>query len=328
MRKWTAIVVLCLLTALPVFAADKLEQSGKGMSIWFDGGGPPGGSYVTVLTNGARQAAADLGCDLKIYYSDWQAQKMVENFQKALAAQPDGIVVIGVPGDDAFEPFVKEAIGRGIIVTSVDTELPRLQETFAANGFGYAGANNYLRGQLLAKKAISQFKLKKGDKAWVWGLKSLPTRGLSTVGIIEVLEKAGLSVDDVEISPEVDSDPTLGTSIFTAYMAKNPDTRIVFMDHGALTAQLENFFRAAKIEPDAMLGAGFSLSPATAEAVRNGYVDLIGDDQPFMQGYLGVLQVVMTKKLGFSGFNVITSGGFVTKENIDTLAPLAEKGLR
>jgi hypothetical protein len=39
--------------------------SGKDMTIWFDLGGPVGESYVTVVQNGARQAAEDLGwiCD-------------------------------------------------------------------------------------------------------------------------------------------------------------------------------------------------------------------------------------------------------------------------
>ena len=328
MKKLLIVLFLSLIMAVPAFGADQLQQSGKGMKIWFDGGGPIGGPYTTIVVNGARQAAADLGCDLEVYYSDWQPEKMIENFQKALAASPDGIVIMGHPGDDAYSPLVAEAEGKGIIVTTVDTELPKLQKQYAAEGFGYAGADNYLRGKLLGREAAQRFKLGQGDLAWVWGLKSQATRGLSTVGIIESLEAAGVKVDYYEITPEVDKDPSLGVPVFTGYVASHPDLKLVIMDHGGLTAQMENFFRAANLSPDAVYGAGFSLSPATASAVKNGYVDLIGDDQPYMQGYFGVLQVVMTKKLGFSGFNIITSGGFITKQNIDVVAPLAEKGLR
>ena len=100
------------------------------------------------------------------------------------------------------------------------------------------------------------------------------------------------------------------------------------IDHGALPAQLENFFRNAGLKPDDIYGAGFSLSPATASAIRSGYVDLVGDGQPYLQGYLPVLQLVLSKKLGFSGLNINTGGGFVYRENIDFIAPLAKKGLR
>ena len=70
-------------------------SSGKDMSIWFDVGGPVGGSYARVVQTGAEQAATDMGVDLRVMYSDWQPQKMIENFKQALAAKPSGIVVMG-----------------------------------------------------------------------------------------------------------------------------------------------------------------------------------------------------------------------------------------
>ena len=69
-------------------------------------------------------------------------------------------------------------------------------------------------------------------------------------------------------------------------------------------------------------------SPATAAAIKSGYVDLVGDGQPFLQGYLPVMQIVLSKKYGFSGLNIETGAGFVHKGNIDLIAPLAKKGLR
>ncbi len=322
------VLILSMVFASNVMAADELQQSGKGIKIWFDTGGPVGGPYNTILQNGAKQAAIDLGCEVEYMYSDWSPQKMIENFQKALAANPDGIIIIGSPGDEAYAPFVDEAEKKGIIVTSTDTELPALQQKYQSAGFGYSGENNYARGKALATESINRFNLKKGDKALVWGLKSLPTRGLSSVALIETFEKAGLKVDYIEITPEIDKDASLGAPVLTAYLSANPDCKIVAADHGGLTAQLENFFRSAGLGPDDIIGAGFSLSPATTSAIKSGYVDLVGDGQPFLQGYLPVLQIVMAKKFGFSGLNIITGAGFVHSGNIDMIAPLAEKGLR
>ncbi len=327
-RSALGVLAALFLVCAPAYGAGAPARSGEGMTIYFDTGGPVGGTYNTIVQNGAARAAADLGCKVEFMYSDWSPQKMVENFKKALAASPDGIVVMGHPGDDAFAPFVKEAEDKGIIVTASDTELPKLTELYQSKGFGYAGVDNKARGRILAVETINRFGLKKGDKALVWGLKSQPTRGLSTVGIIETLEGAGLVVDYQEITPEVDKDAALGQPLMTAYLSANPDCKIVIMDHGALTAQMENFFRAAGLKPDDVIGAGFSLSPATASAVKNGYVDLVGDGQPFLQGYLPVLQIVLSKKFGFSGLTINTGAGFVHKGNIDLIEPLAKKGLR
>lgn len=327
-RSFVLLSMVLILFGTNVFAENSLEQSGKGIKIWFDTGGPVGGTYNTIVQNGARQAAVDLGCEVAFMYSDWSPQKMVENFTKALSANPDGIVVMGHPGDDAYAPFIKEAVEKGIIVTAADTELPDLMEKYHASGFGYTGVGNYARGQALATEAVNRFDLKKGDRALVWGLKSQPTRGLSSKALIETLEKAGLQVDYMEITPEIDKDASLGTPIITAYLSANPDCALVITDHGALTAQLENFFRAAGIAPDDIIGAGFSLSPATASAIKSGYVDLVGDGQPYLQGYLPVLQIVLTKRFGFSGLEIETGGGFVHAANVDLIAPLAKKGLR
>ena len=303
-------------------------KSGSGMNIWFDTGGPVGGAYNTIVQNGAEQACVDLGCDIRFLYSNWSPQKMIENFNRAMSSSPDGIVVMGHPGDDAFEKLIREARDSGIQVTSSDTELPRLMSEYQSEGFGYAGTDNRTRGTMLASETLRRYPLKAGDRALVWGLKSKPNRGLSTLGMIDTLEEAGLKVDYMEISAELDKDPTLGMPLMTAYLSRHADTKLIMIDHGALTGQLENFLRAAGIGPNEIVTAGFSLSPASATAMQRGYINLIGDGQPFLQGYLPVVQLVMSKRYGFSGLQVDTGGGFITKENIDMVAPLAKKGLR
>jgi len=327
-RSILAVSILAVFSCSTTWAGELPGQSGKDLTIYFDVGGAVGEPYSTVVQNGAAQAAADLGCTVKFVYSDWNPQIMLENFKKSMASQPDGMVVMGHPGDDAYAALIGEAESKGIIVTATDTELPKLMAAYQSKGFGYSGVDNKARGIALAAEAVRRFELGNGDEALVWGLKSQPTRGLSTVGIIETLEKAGLKVGYMEIPPEVDKDASLGAPLMTAYLAAHPHTKAVFMDHGALTGQLENFFRAAGVAPDTIIGCGFSLSPATAAAIKSGYVDLVGDGQPFLQGYLPVLQIVLSKKYGFSGLLIETGAGFVHKDNIDLIAPLAEKGLR
>lgn len=302
--------------------------SGKDMTIWFDLGGPVGESYVTVVQNGAKQAAEDLGVDLRLVYSDWQPQKMIENFKQAVAAKPTGIVVMGHPGDSAYQPLIADAITKGIKVTSVDTELSGTMANELSNGFGYVGDNNATRGINLAKEALRRSGLKKGDRAMVWGIKDIAQRSDSTRGLIKTLEEAGMKVDFIQISQEVDKDPTLGAPVVTSYLATHPDVKMVLVDHGALTAQMGNFLRNAAVKPGELFVAGFSLSPATADGIQSGYVQLVADCQPYLMGYLSVVQLVLSERYGFAGLDINTGAGFVTKDNIALIAPLAAKGLR
>ena len=329
LRRLLFIVLLALLMYSPAAVSADIEaRTGKGIHIWFDTGGPVGGTYNTVVYNGAKAAANDIGAKITFVYSDWSPEKMIENFKKALSAKPTGIVIMGHPGDAAYMPFIKEARQSGIRVTAVDTPLPKNQSRFHSQGFGYVGPDAYNQGTSMARECMMRFGLKKGDRVFVWGLKRLPTRGLRATAILDVFEKEGVVVDYLEISPEVDKDPSLGTPIITGYLAAHPDCKAMVIDHGALTAQMENFLRAAGVTPDGVAVAGFSLSPATAAAIEKGYVDLIGDAQPFLLGYFSVLQIALTEKYGFSGLTIDTGGGFVSADNLSLIAPLAKKGLR
>jgi len=102
----------------------------------------------------------------------------------------------------------------------------------------------------------------------------------------------------------------------------------VVTDHGGLTATLETYFKAAGKGPDDMYGAGFDLSPATLEAMRKGYCDLIHDQQQFLQGFLPIVQLCMSIKYKFAGLHIDTGSGLVDKTNVEEIAPLVEQGIR
>lgn len=330
MKRLKAVVVLMALCLGLVFASASygLEQLGKGVKIYFFNGGPEGGSFASVVYNGARQAAYDLGADVTYVWSNWDNAKMIADFKSAMAANPDGIAIMGHPTDDAYELLVDQAIAKGIIVTSQNVDLPRIEAKYTSVGFGYVGQELYASGLMLARHTVRLLGLGEGDRALVYGLLAQPTRGLRSKGCKDGLEEAGVTVDYLEISDAVNTDPPLGAPVVAGYIAAHPDVKLIITDHGGLTGALEMYFKTAGVKPGEIMGAGFDLSAASVEAIRNGYTAAVHDQQQYLQGYLPILQIVLTKKYGFAGLHILTGSGIVDASNVESVAALAEIGIR
>jgi simple sugar transport system substrate-binding protein len=280
----------------------------------FPGGGE-GTPFTNNVHNGYIAAAADLGAEVTYFFSDWSEERMVAQFQEAMALNPHGMAVMGHPGDDAMDPLIEEAYAAGIQVTVVNVELPQAQEQFGAQGLGYVGAPNYDAGLRLAQESVARSGAQSGEKAFVWGLVAQAGRGERTQGIIDGFEDAGLEVVYQEIDQATNTDAQAGTPTFTGVMSADPDISIVVTDHGALTATAQTYMDAAGLGPDDVYFAGFDLGPAI-------------DQQPFLQGYLPILQICLTQVYGFSGLFVDTAGAFVDSTNVEAVAPLAEQEIR
>jgi len=318
-----ALLLLCL--ALPAFAQRKHFE---GIRITFFPGGPMGCPFASVVYRGAKAAEDDLGCKVDYVWSDWNPDRMIAQFKEAVARRPDAICIMGHPGTAAFAPLVDEAFSKGIIVTSQNTSLPSIEEKYKDQGFGYVGQELYESGVNLAKGAIKRAGLRRGDRAMVWGLIAQETRGLRSKGCVDALKEAGMKVDYIEISDAINADAALGTPVFTGYVSSNPDVKLIITDHGGLTATAETYMRAARKSPGQIYIAGFDLSSATVDAVKKGYTGVVLDQQPWLQGYLPILQVCLAKKYGFSGLHIDTGAALIDKTNIDFVAPLAQKQIR
>jgi simple sugar transport system substrate-binding protein len=331
MRRSKVLAILAAVLLLALAVATVAPAQAKWASrvrIVFFPGGPQGGVFAVNVYNGAKQAEADLGCRVDYVWSDWDPQKMIQQFREVVATRPDGICVMGHPGDEAFDPLIEDAVTKGIIVTSQNTELPKMEAKFGGNGFGYVGAENYPAGHALGVEAIRRMGLKRGDRAMVWGLLSQPTRGLRTKGAIDALKEAGLTVDYLEIDAATNKDPQAGIPTFAGYVSSHPDVKLIVTDHGAVTATAEAYLKAVGKRPGAINIAGFDVSPATIAAIRGGWTTLVIDQQPWLQGYLPILQICLAKVYGFSGLHINTGAGFVDKNNVEIIAPLAEKNIR
>ena len=309
--------------------ADPTEKWCSGVNIAAFPGGPQGGVFANNVYNGFRQAELDLGPTVTYYFSNWDPNLMLQQIQQAVATGVDGIATYGFAGEPATGPIVDQAFASGIIFTTLNTSLPESQAEYAPQGFGYVGAPNYAAGHALASEAVKRSGVVAGDSVFVWGLQGQGgDRGQRTVGVIDAFTEAGLNVIYQEIDAATNADPNAGTATFVGVMGANPDVKIVVTDHGGLTSNVGVYAQAAGLTPGQVFFAGFDMSPNTAQAIQEGFQSLVIDQQPFLQGYLPILNICLTEKYGFSGLDINTAGAFVDASNVEAVAPLAAVEIR
>jgi simple sugar transport system substrate-binding protein len=320
-----AAALLCLASA-GLFA--QARKPAEGIVIYAQMGGTSGDPSTLPREIGAKMAAEFWGCRVNYQYSAWQPDVMIAQFKEAAAAKPDGITIMGHPGVESFRPFVEDAEKRGIIVTSGNTPLTELEQKFKTAGFGYIGMDLFESGYLLAQTMVSYGGLKRGDKVFLYGLMAQPERGKMERGAKQAWEDAGLKVDYIEITPEVDRDASMAVPVITGYLAANRDCKAVIASHGNVTSIMPEALKAAGKGVNDIVVGGYDLSPKTVKGLQDRAIDCVMDQQLFLQGYLPIEQICLTKLYGFAGLRANTGAAVVTPETIAKLIPLIQKGIR
>lgn len=316
--------------AVAMFAnagAASAQMIGDGLVMYMQMGGNPGDGATLARQTGAAQAAEAFGIDLKEQFSAWAPETMINQFKEAVAAKPDCIEIMGHPGSTAFYDLVEEAVSQGIVVTVGNSPLTEIQTDFGPMGTGYAGVNLYEGGKLTAEHMIAQG-LSSGDKAMVYGVFSQAERGQSEKGLADTLEAAGLTVDRLEITQEANSDASLAVPILAAYVQANPDLKAIGTQHGGITSVLADTLQKAGKQPGDIIVGGIDLAPATIDGLKSGYVSATLDQLLYLQGFMPVLQCVMTAKYKMPGLSVNTGAGTITPDSINDLVDLIDEGIR
>ena len=151
---------------------------------------------------------------------------------------------------------------------------------------------------------------------------------MSSQGIVDALEAAGLTVDKLDASDAVDKDASLAIPILTAYIAAHPDLKAIGTQHGNITAVLPKVLEAAGKKPGDIIVGGIDLSPATKDGIEKGWISASFDQVLYLQGYLPVQQIYMTKMYLIPGLTIDTGVGTFTPENLASIAPLIDQGIR
>ena len=302
------------------------DQWCKDVTIRFFAGGAEGDAFASIVYNGAVQAAHDTGAQVDYVFSGWKAENMVQQLREAVAAAPDGIAMMGHPGESAIMPLAEQAAKAGIKMMYQNVPLPGVVAKF---GGGYVGAQQAEQGKALGEEALRRFGLKSGDVTIVFGpFDQQPERYVREGATADALEAAGLTVIRIPSPTEWAADPNLAIPVITAALTNNPDTKAIIYPGGQLLGNAPVYMQAAGKKPGEVVQIGFDTSPQIVEAFKEGWVQLTADQQPFLQGYMPILSLCQQVVYGLAPINVDTGAGFVNADNYEAVANLATEGLR
>ncbi len=301
---------------------DSAAAGGRaGVRIVFVTHGQSADPFWSVVSNGARAAAKDLG--VRVEYQAPAHFDMVEMshiIEAAVASKPSGLVV-SIPDADALGPAVRAAVSTGIPVISINSgddashalgALAHVGQTEYEAGFG-AGermAGGGVKHALCINHEVGNAAL---DRRCA-GFHDALARAGATMRVLAV-DLADPADTQQRVAGALAADATLDGLLTLGPAAADPTL-----------AALEQSGHA-----DRVAYATFDLTPRVLEAVRDGRVRFAIDQQQYLQGYLPVVLLVNYLETGTmpGGGRVIATGpGFVTRDNAAAVIDLAARGIR
>ncbi len=287
-------------------------------------------TFWQAVQKGFDDACGKIAADCQMIFTQTEGavQEQLANMETALARQPDAILT-SIVDNTALDEIIQRARDAGVIVIGVNVDdlegaAGNARQAFIGQGFLPAGYS-------LGKAQSANFPAEGPIKVLV-GV-SAPGQNWSeqrAQGVMNFLEDYKAANPAREVAWErIDSGTDLATvgDRVGAYLGANPDTTAYF-DTGFWHAAVARVLADRGVKPGQVLLGGFDLVPEVVEQMQTGYVQVQVDQQPYMQGFMPVMQVYLAKTVGLAPADIDTGQGIVTPDMADAIMELAAQGVR
>lgn len=315
-----------LSTSLMATAASAQEP----LNIAFISHSSASNTFWQAVKKGYDDACAKIAanCQLILTQTEGSVEQAVANLQAAIASKPDAIFV-AIVDNNAYDTVIKEAVDQGILVLAVNVDdsegaAGNARKAFIGQGFVAAGYS-------LAKAQSENFP-KEGPLNLLVGVNA-PGQTWSeqrASGVMKFLEEYKATNPDREVNiHKIDSatDLAVAADRIGAYLNANPNTNAYF-DTGFWAAGVARVLKDRGVEPGKVLLGGFDLVPEVLQQMQAGYVQVQVDQQPYMQGFMPVMEAYLYKTAGLAPADIDTGQGVVTSKDVDKIMELSKQGLR
>ncbi|WP_431923151.1 sugar ABC transporter substrate-binding protein [Nonomuraea jabiensis] len=276
--------------------------------------GAAGDSFWDVVKNGAEAAGKQYGVKVT-YQGDGDPAKQSQLIDQAVSEKVDGIVV-SMANPDALKEAIGKAVAAKIPVVTINSGADSSKAFGALTHVGQSedvagrGAGEQLKAAGVTKLLCVI------HEAGNVGLDQRCMGAEQTLGgTVERLQVDVSNLADVtsKVTAKLQSDKQVN-----GVLALNPAVAIAARD------AIKDSGSQAKL-------ATFDLSGDVVSAIKDGEILFAVDQQQYLQGYLPITFLNLYKNnlntVG-GGLPVNTGPGFVTKDNAEQVAKLAEAGTR
>jgi simple sugar transport system substrate-binding protein len=306
------------------------SASAEGLNIAFTIHSSPSNTFWQAVKKGFDDACGKVqaSCQMIFTQTEGSVEQQVANMQAAIAAKPYALIT-SIVDNKAFDQVIADARAAGIVVIATnvdDTEgaAGNARQAFIGQGFGAAGYS-------LGKAQSANFP-KDGPIKVLVGI-SAPGQNWSEQrggGVLKFLEEFKAANPSRDISFErIDSGTDLAVVAdrIGAKLAADPAINAYF-DTGFWHAAVARVLRDRGIPAGKVLLGGFDLVPEVLNEMKTGYVQVQIDQQPYMQGFMPVMQAYLSQTVGLSPADIDTGQGVVTPDQVDKIMDMAKQGLR
>ncbi len=282
--------------------------------------GNPHSKFWAVVENGVNQAAEDMRVEVTYKSPDtFDLDAMANMIDDAVASHPDGIAV-SIPNADILKPHIQKAFDAGIPVVSLNSGSIVAEEIGVLGHFG--------QGEYTAGNAAGERILGEGIHKGLCLIQEAQNTALQVrcQGFADALNAADVDVstlivetdDPIEAQQKIDEALANDTTI-DAVLALGPSVG----EPALAVLQEKNLIGKVKL-------AAFDLSPTLLEALKNGEVLFLIDQQPYLQGYLPILYLMLYyENLSKPAVKIVLTGpDIITKEDADKVLRYSQESLR
>jgi simple sugar transport system substrate-binding protein len=266
-------------------------------------------------------------CQMLFATTDMSVQQELANIDTALAANPDALITT-IPDNNAFTQVVADARAKGVIVIGVNAD----DNTPGHNARqSYVGPTFMASGVALTKYLATLFP-KDGPIDVLVGV-NVPGANWSeqrAAGILKFMEgyKAANPGRKITITKmDVGGDRAVTSDRVGAYLTAHPDTT-AYIETGSSDVTIAHLLKERGIAPGKILLGGFDIESDVLQEMKSGYIQAHADQQPYMQGFMPVMEVYLAKTVGLAPPDIDTGNGIVLPSQADSIAAMAAKGLR
>lgn len=268
-------------------------------------------AFFTPTQYGIQDACALMGCKYQWTGSETSdVSQMVNAFNTAISAKADGIA-IAIVDANAFDAPTQQALQAGIPVVSYNADSP----TPTQNGrLAYVGQDLFQSGVEVGNRIISL--VPEGD---IVGF--IATPGSLNIqpridGVKQAIQQSGKSINFVEVTTGA-LQPDELTAVEAYYLGHKNLKGMVAVDGGS-TASVGQIMQKYNLPSQGIHAGGYDLETLTLQAVQQGFLDFTVDQQPYLQGFVPVVQLFLYKLSGGLAQPAETDTGllFVTKDNV------------